>query len=98
MMFGGLEFVFLLVGVGLFLWLKSREDKRAEKAEPRLATWRLVLATIFGLVVLFSGGCSLLFLPDAFRGTQYIDPTAVLIIGGIPFAVSSLLVWLFLRR
>ena len=76
----------------------GREQARAEKGEPRLATWRILIASFFGLVVLFSGGCSLLFLPDALSGNQYIDPIAVLIIGGIPFAIACFIVWLSLRR
>ena len=98
MMFGGFEFVFLFLGIGIFLWLMSREKKRAEKGESRLANWRLVLATIFAMVALFSGGCSLLFIPDAIKGTQYVDPAAVLIIGGVPFAIAVLLLWLSLKR
>ena len=98
MIFGGFEFVFLFLGIGIFLWLMSREKKRAEKGASRLPNWRLVFATLFALVALFSGGCSLLFVPDALRGTQYIDPAAVLIIGGVPFAISVLLLWFSLKR
>jgi uncharacterized membrane protein YbhN (UPF0104 family) len=98
MMFGGFELVFLLVGVGIFLWLRSREQKRAGSGQTSLATWRLVLATVFALVALFSGGCSLLFIPDAMKGTQYVDPAAVLVIGGVPFALSVLFLWLSLKR
>lgn len=94
----GFLFIFLLVGLGFFLWLRSREDRRAEKGETRLATWRLMLATVFGLIALFAGGCSLLFLPEAITGNQYVDPAAILIIGGIPFAIAALLLWLCLRR
>ena len=90
--------LFVLLGIGVFLWLLSREKKRAEKGQPRLASWRLVFATIFAMIALFSGGCSLLFIPDAIRGTQYIDPGAVLMIGGVPFAISALLLWVSLRR
>lgn len=88
----------LVCGAILFFVLQRREQGRAQRGETRLATWRLLLAAVFGLVVLFSGGCSLLFLPDAISGNQYIDPVAVLIIGGIPFAVAGLIVWLSLRR
>jgi uncharacterized membrane-anchored protein len=88
----------LVCGGIMFFWLHRREQARAEKGEPRLATWRILIASFFGLVVLFSGGCSLLFLPDALSGNQYIDPIAVLIIGGIPFAIACFIVWLSLRR
>jgi uncharacterized membrane protein YbhN (UPF0104 family) len=89
---------FLFLGVGIFYWLRERERKREAAGLPRLATWRLVFASAFALIALFSGGCSLLFVPDAVRGNQYIDPTAVLVIGGIPFAVAVVLLWLFLLR
>lgn len=94
--FGGILLVFVLIGIGLFLWLRSREDKRASAGETRLATWRLVLASVFGLVALFSGGCSLLFLGS--MDGIYVDFPAILIIGGIPFAIAAILTWLFLRR
>lgn len=83
---------------GLFLWLKSREQKRGEAGQSRLATWRLVFASVFGLVALFSGGCSLLFVPSAIQGDQYVDSAAILVLGGIPFAVAAFIVWLSLRR
>ena len=86
--------IFLLIGAGIFLWLNAREKTRAEKGEPRLAVWRLLLASVFGLVALFSGGCALFFLPSAIKGDQYVDFTVVSILGGIPFAVAALFVWL----
>lgn len=89
---------FLLLGVGMFNWLRERERKRGAAGQSRLATWRLVLAAIFGLVALFAGGCSLIFVPDALQGNQYIDPIAILVVGGIPFALAALLLWLSLRR
>lgn len=101
MMIGGFEVMWLalaLLGVGIFLWLQSRERKRAEKGQSRLAGWRLALGTVAALVMVFSGGCSLLFLPDAIKGTQYIDPLAVLIVGGIPFALALLFFWLIMKR
>ena len=94
--FGGILLVLALIGIGLFLWLKSREDKRSEKGEKRLSTWRLVVASVFGLLALFSGGCSLLFLGS--MDGQYVDFPAILIIGGIPFAIAVLVLWLSLRR
>jgi hypothetical protein len=89
---------FLAIGVGFFLWLRGREQKRETGGQSRLATWRLVVAAIFGLVALFSGGCSLLFVPSAAQGDVYVQPVAILIIGGIPFAVASFILWLCLRR
>ncbi|MFO1034824.1 MAG: hypothetical protein U1E15_12400 [Hyphomicrobiales bacterium] len=90
--------IFLLIGAGIFIWLNAREKTRAEKGETRLAAWRLLLAAVFGLVALFSGGCSLLFLPSAFRGDQYADFAVIGVLGGIPFAVAALLIWLLLHR
>lgn len=88
----------VVCGAILFFVLQRREQGLADKGSPRLATWRIILATVFGLVALFAGGCSLVFLPDALSGNQYIDPVAVLIIGGIPFAIACFIVWLSLRR
>lgn len=96
--FGMILMAFLAVGIGAFLWLRNREVNRAAEGQNRLATWRLLLASFFGLIALFAGGCSLLFVPDAMKGNQYIDPVAILIIGGIPFAIATLIVWLSLRR
>lgn len=90
--------VLIVCGGILFSWLLRRDQDRVRKGETRIATWRLVLATFFGLIGLFAGGCSLIFLPDAMRGAQFIDLTTVLIVGGIPFAVALLIVWLSLRR
>ena len=96
--FGLFILLMLAIGVGLFFWLRSREGKRQAAGQTSLATWRLVIASVFGLVALFAGGCSLLFVPDALKGNQYVDPVAILILGGIPFVIAALIVWLSLRR
>jgi uncharacterized membrane protein YbhN (UPF0104 family) len=96
--FGLFILLMLAIGAGLFFWLRSREGKRQAAGQTSLATWRLVLASVFGLVALFSGGCSLLFVPDAVNGNPYVDPMAILVTGGIPFAVAAFIVWLSLRR
>ncbi|NMD07576.1 MAG: hypothetical protein GYA66_06330 [Phyllobacteriaceae bacterium] len=96
--FGLFILVLILIGGGIYYWLASREKKRVEAGQSRLATWRLLLASVFALVALFSGGCSLLFVPSAIRGDQYVDPAAVLVLGGVPFAVAALILWLSLRR
>jgi len=96
-----IEFLFVIpvvVGIGLFLWLQAREKQRALAGQSRLAVWRLVIAAIAGLVMLFSGGCSLMLVPDAMRGNQYVDPIAILVVGGVPFAVGLFIWWLSLRR
>jgi multisubunit Na+/H+ antiporter MnhB subunit len=93
-----LIFFVVAIGAGLFYWLYTREEKRSATGKSRLATWRLLLATLFGLVALFAGGCSLLLVPSALRGDQYVDAGAILVLGGIPFAVSAFIWWLSLRR
>jgi uncharacterized membrane protein len=93
-----LIFLVVAIGAGLFYWLNTREKKRVESGQSRLATWRLVLATLFGLVALFAGGCSLALIPSAMRGDQYVDSGAILVLGGVPFAVSAFIWWLSLRR
>jgi hypothetical protein len=102
MIFGGFldSFVvlFLLLGVGLFFWLRSREQQRRAKGQPALPAWRLALASVAALITIFSGGCSLIFVPDAVSGNRYIDPMAVLVIGGVPFAIAAFVWWLCMRR
>jgi hypothetical protein len=102
MIFGGVGdliwIVFLLLGVGFFLWRLSREKAIAAAGGTRIAGWRLVIASFMLLVLIFSGGCSLMFMPDAISGNQYVDPVAILVIGGIPFAIALLIFWLSLRR
>ena len=101
MLFSGFGLILLVlaaVGIGSFYWLLTRERQRSEAGQTRLATWRLVFAAVFGLIALFSGGCSLLFVPSAVRGDQYVDPVVILVIGGVPFAIAALVVWLSLRR
>lgn len=97
-MMSGWLLIVILIGVGIFVLLLNREKARAAKGESRLATWRLILAALFGLVALFSGGCSLLFIPDLSSSNMYVDGTTVAVIGGIPFAIACLVVWLSLRR
>lgn len=89
----------IIVAAGL-LWLffEHREKARAAAGKSRLATWRLAIASLAVLIAIFSGGCSLVFLPEAVTGNQYIDPVAILIIGGIPFAIAVLIWWLCMRR
>lgn len=102
MIFGGIADLFLLLflglGVAFFFWRQSREKAIAAGGGVRIAGWRLVIASFALLVLLFSGGCSLAFLPDAIKGNQYVDPAVILIIGGIPFAIALLVFWLSLRR
>lgn len=86
------------VVAGIWAALNWRENARAAKGLPRHSGIRLVVAAAALLLLVFSGGCSLLFVPAAVRGDQYVDPMAVLVLGGIPFAVGVLLFWLSMRR
>jgi uncharacterized membrane-anchored protein len=91
--------LFIVVAAALlWLFLEYREKARAAAGKSRLATWRLAIASLAALVTIFSGGCSLVFLPEAVTGNPYIDPVAILIIGGIPFAIAVLIWWLSMRR
>jgi hypothetical protein len=98
MIFFSLIAVAVVIGAACFAWLYSRENKLAASGESRLATWRLFLATLFGLIALFSGGCSLAFLPSALRGDPYVPIMLVLVIGIFPCALAVLFWWLSLRR
>lgn len=88
----------LLIGSGIFYWLSQREKRRVADGQPRLAPWRLVFAALFGLVALFSGGCSLFFSLDALKSNPYVTFPAIMIVGGIPFVISIFLWWLSMRR
>ncbi len=90
--------VLILAGIGFFVWLNGREGKRQADGQPRLATWRLLLAALFGMTVLFSGGCSLIFVADSLNGNQFVGPGIVFLLGGIPFLLACLFLWLCLRR
>jgi uncharacterized membrane protein len=98
MMPSSLVLVVIAIGAGLFYWLHSREKKREASGQSRLATWRLMLATLFGLIALFAGGCSLAFLPTALGGDAYVPVTLVLVIGVLPCGLAILFWWLSLRR
>lgn len=77
--------------------MTESDQQNGAPRQKRLPVWRLLIAIVFGLIALFSGGCSLLMIPDVLRGGQYIDWSVVAVIGGVPFAVSSFIVWLSLR-
>jgi hypothetical protein len=96
--FNSIVGIILLVGLGIWWVLNTREKQRAAQGLSSFPGWRTLLAALVALVLLFSGGCTLLILPDALRGTQYVDLTAVAVIGGIPFMISAFLLWLILHR
>jgi hypothetical protein len=72
-------------------------DQQTGQPSRRLPIWRVIVAVVFGLLAVFSGGCSLLFIPDVLRGNQYIDWSVVAVVGGVPFVISAVIVWLSLR-
>jgi hypothetical protein len=74
------------------------EKGREAKGLPRHSGLRLVFAAAFLLVMIFTGGCALIFLPDALKGDQYISLGLVAGLAGIPFAVALLLFWALMRR
>ena len=86
----------ILLGAVLW-WLLDRHEKRRSAAgKPRHSALRLIFGAAALLVLLFSGGCGLLFLINA--DGQYVTWEAVSVIAGTPFAVSLLVWWLAMRR
>jgi uncharacterized membrane protein YdbT with pleckstrin-like domain len=89
----------IIVAAGLWWFLDSREKRRVNSGLPRHSALRLVVAVVFALVAIFSGGCSLAFLYSLSSGPQqYISVPAVLVIGGVPFVISAFIWWLCMRR
>ena len=86
----------LLLGWLLFWLLDRHEKRRVEAGKPRLSALRLIFGAAALLVILFSGGCGLLFLANA--DGLYVTWEAVSVIAGIPFAVGLLVWWLVMRR
>lgn len=62
-----------------------------QNREP-LGALRIVLAIVGIAAALFSGGCSLLILSDGMGIWQF-----VLVLGGAPFALGLLVIWMALR-
>lgn len=87
-----------LVGLAAVLWflLERHENRRAAAGLPRHGGIRLVIAAVALLVLLFSGGCSLLFLIN--QDGAYVTWEAVAVLGGIPFAVALAIWWIAMRR
>ena len=69
--------------------------------KPKLTVVRWIFAVIGALIMLFSGGCSLLILGDlASRGRwsdNYVSVEIVLLIGGVPFLLGLLIWWLAVK-
>lgn len=78
--------------------LNLMEAGRAKRGLPRHSAVRLVLGAIALLVMIFTGGCALILLPDVLKGDQYISFELVGILAGIPFTAAVLIFWLAMRR
>ena len=78
--------------------LNLMEKGRAASGQPRRSAVRLVFVATALLVMLFTGGCALIFIPDAMKGNQYVGFDVIGILAGIPFAVALLIFWLAMRR
>ena len=98
---------FLILGVillGAILWflLDRHEQRRLASGRPRHSGLRLVFAAAALLIMLFSGGCSLLFLygwiADGAPSSGYVTWEAIAVLGGPPFAIGLLAWWLSMRR
>jgi cyanate permease len=87
-----------LLALGALLWwlLDRHEKRRAAAGKARHSGLRLIFAAAALLVMLFSGGCSLLFL--AHMDGAYVTLPAILVIGGPPFLAGLLVWWLAIRR
>jgi NO-binding membrane sensor protein with MHYT domain len=89
---------FAAIVAAIWFVLNLRENGRAAKGLPRHSGIRLVFAAAALLVLIFTGGCALIFIPDAMKGTQYVGFDAIAVLAGIPFAVALLIFWLAMRR
>ena len=98
----GLGLVLIAVPVVAYVWLDSRERKRAEQGLPRLGGIRLALAAFAALVILFSGGCGGLFLGswvmDGMRSNDYVGWEVIALFSLPPLAVGGLILWLSMLR
>jgi len=98
---GGLVVLLIALGAGLYWQLDRRETRRAAAGQPRHSGMRLVFASVALLLMLFGGGCAVLFLGDIWTrtgGEQYVDEITVLIFAGPPLAVGLIVWWLAMRR
>ena len=77
------------------------DDNPESGRKPKLTVIRWIFAIIGSLIMLFSGGCSLVFLGDLIsRGRwadNYISVDMVLVIGGLPFLLGLLIWWLAVK-
>ena len=91
---------FLIVGfIGLLAvlyWLLDRHEAReAQAGQPRRGGVSVFFAAFALLLMLFSGGCGLIFL--AGQDGQYVTWQAVAVLSLPPFAVG-LIIWFLARK
>jgi NO-binding membrane sensor protein with MHYT domain len=89
---------FAAIVAAIWFILNLRENGRVARGLPRHSGFRLVFAAAALLILMFTGGCALIFIPDAMKGTQYVGFDAIAVLAGIPFAVALLIFWLAMRR
>jgi hypothetical protein len=65
---------------------------------PRRSLLRLIAATIGIIIMVFSGGCVLLFVVPSLSSDPYGIIGIALAVGGLPFLVGLLITYLALRR
>lgn len=95
-----LELVIVIAGfaglLAVLYWLLNRHEQRqAAAGQPRRGGLAVFFAAFALLVMLFSGGCGLLFLANA--DGLYVTWQTVAVIAGPPFAVA-LIIWLLARK
>jgi protein-S-isoprenylcysteine O-methyltransferase Ste14 len=93
-----LLFVLLLFALGamIYIILDRRERRRAAAGETRLSALRLIFGAAAALLMLFAGGCSLLFLMN--QDGEYVTVGSVMIVALQALGVGALVWWLAMRR
>ncbi len=92
MIFSGMIVALLVLGAVLWFLLDRHETRRAASGLPRHSGLRLIFVSAALLLMLFSGGCGLLFLAN--QDGQYVTWQSVGIIAGPPFALGLAVYWL----
>lgn len=91
---------FLVIGfsglLAVLYWLLARHEAReAAAGKPRRGGLAVFFAALAMMVMLFSGGCGLLFLAN--MDGQYVTWQAVAVLSLPPFA-AGLVIWFLARR
>lgn len=87
-----------LVGLAAVVWvlLERHEARRAAAGKPRHSALRLIFGAVAMMIMLFSGGCGLLFLAN--MDGMYVQWQAVAVFTLPPLLVGLLIWWLAMRR